>query len=122
MLRRPSCVVVAILAVTAAGDVSGQGAGGVKMKGKPFALVSVNTDANVETLSKSIAAGAITWRSWWDGGTTGPITTRWGISLDRLFATAHRPLSQHLLLAIRWRRCSDGEHAIWMIDCLAGYS
>jgi hypothetical protein len=51
------------------------------MKGKPFALVSVNTDPSVETLAKSISSGAITWRCWCDGGTTGPITTRWGISL-----------------------------------------
>ena len=47
--------------------------------GKPFALVSVNTDDKVETLRTSIAAGEITWRCWWDGGTTGPITTRWGV-------------------------------------------
>ncbi len=49
-----------------------------KLKGKPFALVSVSTDADVETLKKSIASGEITWRCWWDG-TSGPITTRWGI-------------------------------------------
>jgi thiol-disulfide isomerase/thioredoxin len=52
-----------------------------KLKGKPFALVSVNTDKDVETLTKSIATGEIAWRCWWDGGTTGPITTRWGISM-----------------------------------------
>jgi peroxiredoxin len=51
-----------------------------KLKDKPFALVSVSTDADVETLRKSIASGEITWRCWWDGGTAGPITTRWGIS------------------------------------------
>jgi len=49
-----------------------------KRKGEPFALVSVSTDADVETLKKSIASGEITWRCWWDG-TSGPITTRWGI-------------------------------------------
>jgi peroxiredoxin len=49
-----------------------------KLKDKPFALVSVSTDADVETLTKSIASGEITWRCWWDG-TSGPITTRWGI-------------------------------------------
>ncbi len=50
-----------------------------RLKGRPFALVSVNTDASVETLAESIASGAITWRCWWDGGTNGPITTRWGV-------------------------------------------
>jgi len=46
-----------------------------------FALVSVSTDAEVETLKKSIADGEITWRCWWDGGMGGPISTRWGISV-----------------------------------------
>jgi thiol-disulfide isomerase/thioredoxin len=50
-----------------------------KLKDKPFALLSVNTDADVATLKKSIASGEITWPCIWDGGTTGPITTRWGI-------------------------------------------
>ena len=50
-----------------------------RLKGRPFALVSVNTDASVKTLADSIATGTITWRCWWDGGTNGPITTRWGV-------------------------------------------
>ncbi|MGA2699812.1 MAG: TlpA disulfide reductase family protein [Isosphaeraceae bacterium] len=49
--------------------------------GKPFTLLSVNTDASLDTLRESIAKGQITWRCWWDGGMTGPITTRWGIRL-----------------------------------------
>ena len=62
-----------------------------KHKGRPFAMVSVNTDDDVATLKKAIAAGEITWRCWWESGTEGPITTRWGIDsfpsifvLDRL--------------------------------------
>jgi thiol-disulfide isomerase/thioredoxin len=51
-----------------------------KLEGKPFALVSVSADEDLETLQKSIALGEITWRCWWDGGTDGPITTRWGVS------------------------------------------
>ena len=50
-----------------------------KLATKPFALLSVNTDENVEALRNSIASGEITWRCWWDGGTNGPITSRWGI-------------------------------------------
>ncbi len=46
---------------------------------KPFALVSVNTDKDSATLKKSIESGEITWRCWCDGGTDGPITTRWGV-------------------------------------------
>jgi hypothetical protein len=51
-----------------------------KLADRPFALVSVNTDQERETLGKAIASGEITWRCWWDGGTAGPITTRWGVS------------------------------------------
>jgi len=29
---------------------------------------------------QSIGSGEIAWRCWWDGGTDGPITTRWGVS------------------------------------------
>jgi thiol-disulfide isomerase/thioredoxin len=50
-----------------------------KLKHKPFAIVSVNTDETVETLKKSVASGEITWRCWYDGGKAGPITTRWGV-------------------------------------------
>lgn len=51
-----------------------------KLRGQPFALVSVNTDETVETLKKAVASGEITWRCWWDGGRDGPITTRWGVA------------------------------------------
>jgi peroxiredoxin len=51
-----------------------------RMKGRPFALVSVSTDTDDGTLRKSIGSGEITWRCWWDGGPEGPITTRWGVT------------------------------------------
>src|SRR5262249_54849209 len=51
-----------------------------KLADRPFALVSVNTDQERETLAKAIASGGITWQCWWDGGITGPITSRWGIT------------------------------------------
>ena len=49
------------------------------LKDKPFALLSVNTDKEVDTLKQSISSGEIIWRCWSDGGTEGPITTRWGV-------------------------------------------
>jgi peroxiredoxin len=51
-----------------------------KLKHRPFAMLSVNTDETVETLRKSIESGDVTWRCWWESGTSGPITTEWGIS------------------------------------------
>ena len=54
-----------------------------RLKDKPFALLSVSSDPDKETLRKAIAEETITWRCWWDGGTSGPIDSRWG---DRLLA------------------------------------
>jgi thiol-disulfide isomerase/thioredoxin len=50
-----------------------------RLKDRPFALLSVNTDPERETLLKSIRDGEITWRCWWDGGQDGPITSRWNV-------------------------------------------
>lgn len=50
-----------------------------KLKDEPFAVLSVDTDSSRDTLKKSINSGEVTWRCWWDGGQTGPITTRWGV-------------------------------------------
>lgn len=51
-----------------------------RLGNRPFALLSVNTDEDVETLRRSIASGEITWRCWADSGWDGPITTSWGVA------------------------------------------
>jgi peroxiredoxin len=48
-----------------------------RLKDRPFALLSVNTDAKRETLRRSIDAGEVTWRCWWESGTEGPICSSW---------------------------------------------
>jgi thioredoxin-like negative regulator of GroEL len=50
-----------------------------RLKNQPFVLLSVNTDEGKETLRKSINSGEITWRCWCDGGSEGPISTKWGV-------------------------------------------
>ena len=50
-----------------------------RLKDRPFALLSVNTDRDEGTLRRSIESGEITWRCWHDGGTDGPITTDWHV-------------------------------------------
>ena len=50
-----------------------------KMQGKPFALLGVNSDQNREELKKVLEQQNITWRSFWAGGTNGPIPTQWKI-------------------------------------------
>lgn len=75
---------------------------------KPFAMVSVNTDAEVETLKKAIASGEITWRCWWDRGTDGPITTRWGVhSFPSIFV-----LDRHGVIRFKDVRGDDLDRAV----------
>ncbi len=51
-----------------------------KMEGKPFALVGVNSDRDKADLKKAMEKENITWRSFWNGGSTsGPISTRWAV-------------------------------------------
>ncbi|APW61103.1 peroxiredoxin family protein [Paludisphaera borealis] len=50
-----------------------------RLKDKPFALLSVNTDESKDTLRKSIQDREVTWRCWWDGRTDGPICAKWSI-------------------------------------------
>ena len=46
---------------------------------KPFALIGVNSDDKAETVRKAMQTESITWRSFMDGGTGGPIATDWHI-------------------------------------------
>ena len=50
-----------------------------RLEGKPFALLGVNSDPK-ERLKQVLVKEKITWRSWWDGGSTGgPIATKWAV-------------------------------------------
>ena len=52
-----------------------------RLEGKPFALLGINSDQDRDELKKVLEKEHITWRSWWDGGTTdGPIATRWNVN------------------------------------------
>ena len=51
-----------------------------RMKNRPFAIVGVNSDTNREDLKKKIVKENLTWRSFWDGGSTnGPIASKWNV-------------------------------------------
>jgi len=49
---------------------------------KPFALIGVNSDEDLEELRVAIKKKNVTWRSFWGGenGTSGPIAIKWGVS------------------------------------------
>ena len=50
-----------------------------RLEGKPFALLGVNSDSK-ERVRRAVKKENITWRSWWDGGSTdGPIAKAWNV-------------------------------------------
>jgi hypothetical protein len=50
-----------------------------RLEGKPFALIGVNSDDDRETVKRAVASEKLNWRSFFDGGTNGPIARAWGI-------------------------------------------
>ena len=48
---------------------------------KPFALIGVNSDKDLEQVRKDNVKKDITWRNFWNGehGTAGPIATKWSV-------------------------------------------
>jgi hypothetical protein len=51
-----------------------------KYDGKPFVILGINSDADRKELKKILEKEKITWRSWFDNGTTGgPIATKWHV-------------------------------------------
>ncbi len=52
-----------------------------KLAGKPFALIGVNSDTDLEKLKPVLEEENITWRSFWNGpeGTNGPISNKWNV-------------------------------------------
>src|SRR5438128_1365449 len=51
-----------------------------RLEGKPFAILGINSDSDRKELKKTVEKEHITWRSWWDGGSTeGPIASHWNV-------------------------------------------
>jgi len=51
-----------------------------KLEGKPFALLGINSDQTRHGVKDALKRENITWRSWWDGGSTGgPIASAYGV-------------------------------------------
>ena len=52
-----------------------------RLADRPFALIGVNSDKDLDELKKRMAEENITWRSFWNGpeGTGGPISARWNV-------------------------------------------
>ena len=52
-----------------------------KLANKPFVLLGVNSDRDREGLKQVLVNEKVTWRSFWNGGSTGgPISRAWGVT------------------------------------------
>jgi len=52
-----------------------------KLADKPFVLIGVNSDRNLETARAAVADENLSWRHFWVGpkGTNGPIANQWNV-------------------------------------------
>ncbi|MBM4001192.1 MAG: TlpA family protein disulfide reductase [Planctomycetes bacterium] len=50
-----------------------------RLANKPFALLGINSDPDREKLKETMKEKGITWRSWYDQNTSGPIATQWNV-------------------------------------------
>lgn len=68
-----------------------------RLEGQPFVLLGVNTDSSREAISKVIEKEKLTWPSWWDGSTEGPIATLWQIShWPTFYVLDHKGVIRHI--------------------------
>ncbi len=51
-----------------------------KMEGRPFALLGINTDTNKKTYFEQAKKMEVTWRSSWQGSTSGPICKQYRVT------------------------------------------
>ena len=51
-----------------------------RLENRPFALIGVNSDKDRDALKKVLEDEKLTWRSFWNGGSTnGPISNAWKV-------------------------------------------
>jgi hypothetical protein len=51
-----------------------------RLKDSPFALIGINSDSDRAALKDVLKKESITWRSFWNGGSTnGPISNAWKV-------------------------------------------
>ncbi len=49
------------------------------MEGRPFALLGVNCDHEMQTIQQVSLRDHLPWRNWWNGGARGPYTELYGV-------------------------------------------
>ncbi len=68
-----------------------------RLDGKAFVLLGINSDADRGLTRKTMEKENITWRYWWDGGSTnGPIASKWNIQgWPTLYLIDHQGVIRH---------------------------
>jgi hypothetical protein len=69
-----------------------------RLADKPFALIGVNSDKDLEALKPVLEKEEITWRSFWNGekGTQGPISEAWFVrGWPTLYLIDHKGIVRH---------------------------
>ena len=65
-----------------------------RFKDKPFAIVGVNSDDDLDFYKKEAAKTGVTWRSFWDS--TGEIAERWNIQgWPTIYLIDHKGVIRH---------------------------
>lgn len=87
-----------------------------RFQGRPFELIGVNGDKSLDDARVAVAEHAIPWRSFWNGGSDGPITREWGLQawptiyvIDDLGIIRHKNLRGRRLDTPLERLVSDAE-------------
>ena len=68
-----------------------------KYQDRPFALVGVNSDKDREAMKQTVVENELTWRSFWDGGSTeGPIAKAWNVwAWPTIYVTDHEGIIRY---------------------------
>ena len=67
-----------------------------KLDRERFALLGINSDSK-DRVQQALKKENITWRSWWDGGSTrGPIAKAWGVtSWPTIYVLDHKGMLRY---------------------------
>jgi peroxiredoxin len=81
-----------------------------KLENKPFAILGINSDTSQEKLRKVIADEKMTWRSWWDGGSTGgPVASKWNVrGWPTLYVLDHKGVIRYKWVGSPGEEVMDG--------------
>jgi hypothetical protein len=81
-----------------------------RLENKPFVLLGVNSDSDLNALKKVLVKEKITWRSFQNGSTDGGIATRWAIEgWPTLFLIDAKGVIRHMHLGSPGDKVLDEE-------------